>query len=205
MNSRRKLPVTAVILAGGRATRMGGTDKGLVELCGRPMIEHVLAALEPQVEHMVINANRNLERYAAFGRPVVTDADGAFLGPLAGLSAGLGAATTDLVLTVPCDCPLLVPDLAHRLHAAMQQQDAEIAVPFDGERLQPVFALVQRKLADSLAAYLAAGDRKIDLWFARHRLARVDFSDCPENFVNVNDPAERSALEARLMAGDPGA
>jgi len=205
VNSSHRLPVTAVILAGGRATRMGGTDKGLVELCGRPMIEHVLTALEPQVEHMFINANRNLERYAAFGCPVVTDADGEFLGPLAGLSAGLGSATTDLVLTVPCDCPLLVSDLARRLHTGLQQQDAEIAVPFDGERLQPVFALVQRKLADSLAAYLAGGDRKIDLWFARHRLARVDFSDCPENFINVNDPAERSALEARLMAGERSA
>jgi len=202
VNPPSRLPVTAIILAGGRATRMGGMDKGLVELCGRPMIAHVLAALEPQVAHVMINANRNLARYAAFGCPVVADADDDFLGPLAGLSAGLGAAKTDLVLTAPCDCPLLIPDLAKRLHAALEREDAEIAVAFDGERLQPVFALVQRKLADSLAAYLGAGDRKIDRWFARHRLARVDFSDCPENFINVNDPTERSALEARLAAHD---
>lgn len=205
MNSQSRLPITAIILAGGRATRMGGIDKGLVELCGRPMIEHVLAAVTPQVGQVVINANRNLDRYAAFGWPVVSDADGDFLGPLAGLSAGLGAATTELVLTVPCDCPLLVSDLAARLHTAMVRENAEIAVPFDGARLQPVFALVQRSLAASLAAYLEAGDRKIDLWFARHRLARVDFSDCPENFINVNDPAEREALEARLMAAARGA
>jgi molybdenum cofactor guanylyltransferase len=192
-----------VVLAGGRATRMGGMDKGLVELAGRPMISHVLAALAPQVERVLINANRNHEHYAAFGWPVVADADAGFLGPLAGLAAGMRAASTPLVLTAPCDCPLLAPDLASRLYSALEQERSEIAVPFDGERLQPVFALVKRELADSLAAYLAGGDRKIDRWFAQHRLAQVDFSDRPENFVNVNDPDERAALEIRL-AGSAG-
>jgi molybdopterin-guanine dinucleotide biosynthesis protein A len=194
-------PITAIILAGGRATRMGGTDKGLVELAGRPMIAHVLAALAPQVERVLINANRNQARYAEFGYPVIADLDDGFLGPLAGLAAGLQAAATPLVLTAPCDCPLLPADLAARLRAALAAADAEIAVPFDGERLQPVFALVRRELAGSLAAYLAGGDRKIDRWFAQHRLAQADFSDRPETFVNVNDPAERAALELRLAAG----
>jgi molybdenum cofactor guanylyltransferase len=192
------LPITAIVLAGGRATRMGGMDKGLVELAGRPMIAHVLAALAPQVERVIINANRNLDRYAAFGWPVVADEDTGFLGPLAGLAAGLRTADTPLVLTAPCDCPLLAPDLVARLYSALERERAEIAVPFDGERLQPVFALVKRELAESLAAYLGGGDRKIDRWFAQHRLAQVDFSDRPENFVNVNDPDERTALEARL-------
>jgi molybdenum cofactor guanylyltransferase len=191
-------PITAIVLAGGRATRMGGADKGLVELAGRPMIEHVLAALAPQVERMVINANRNLERYAAFGWPVVPDADTGFLGPLAGLAAGLSVAETPLVLTAPCDSPLLAHDLVPRLYCALDAEGAELAVPFDGERLQPVFALVRRELRASLAAYLGGGDRKIDRWFAQHRLARVDFSDRPETFVNVNDPAERAAVEGRL-------
>jgi molybdenum cofactor guanylyltransferase len=199
--STNRPQITAIILAGGRATRMGGMDKGLVELAGRPMIAHVLAALAPQVERVLVNANRNLDRYAAFGWPVVADEDTGFLGPLAGLAAGLRAASTPLVLTAPCDCPLLAPDLVARLYSALEQERAEIAVPFDGERLQPVFALVRRELADSLAAYLGGGDRKIDRWFAQHRLAQVDFSDRPENFVNVNDPGERAALEARLAAG----
>jgi molybdenum cofactor guanylyltransferase len=192
--------ITAIVLAGGRASRMGGTDKGLVELAGRPMIAHVLARLAPQVTHVVINANRNLERYAAFGWPVIPDEETGFLGPLAGLAAGLGAARTPLVLTAPCDCPLLAPDLAARLYSALESEGAEIAVPFDGERLQPVFAMVRREVAPSLAAYLGGGDRKIDRWFAQHRLARVDFSDRPENFVNVNDPDERAALERTLAA-----
>jgi molybdopterin-guanine dinucleotide biosynthesis protein A len=194
-------PITAIILAGGRATRMGGTDKGLVELAGRPMIAHVLAALAPQVERVLINANRNQARYAEFGHPVIADLDDGFLGPLAGLAAGLQAATTPLVLTAPCDCPLLPTDLVARLRAALAAADAEIAVPFDGERMQPVFALVRRELAGSLAGYLAGGDRKIDRWFAQHRLAQADFSDRPETFVNVNDPAERAALELRLATG----
>lgn len=190
--------ITAVILAGGRATRMGGQDKGLVELAGRPMIEHVLTALAPQVERVIINANRNLERYTAYGWPVVPDAETGFLGPLAGLAAGLSAADTPLVLTAPCDSPLLAHDLVARLYSALEAEGAELAVPFDGERLQPVFALVRRELQTSLAAYLGGGDRKIDRWFARHRLAQVNFSDRPETFVNVNDPAERVAVEGRL-------
>lgn len=194
-------PITAIILAGGRATRMGGIDKGLVELAGRPMIAHVLAVLAPQVASVMINANRNQDRYAQFGHPVIADLDDGFLGPLAGLAAGLQAAATPLVLTAPCDCPLLPGDLVARLRAALAAEDAEIAVPFDGERLQPVFALVRRELATSLAAYLAGGDRKIDRWFAQHRLAQADFSDRPETFVNVNDPDERAALELRLAAG----
>ena len=195
--------ITAVILAGGRATRMGGEDKGLVDLAGRPMIAHVLAALAPQVDRVVINANRNLARYAAFGWPVVPDEDAGFLGPLAGLAAGLRAADTPLVLTAPCDSPLVATDLAARLYSALEEAGAEIAVPFDGERLQPVFALVKADLADSLAAYLGAGERKIDRWFGRHRLVRVDFSDRPDTFVNVNDPAERAALEAKLAPRGP--
>lgn len=195
--------LTAIVLAGGRATRMGGQDKGLVELAGRPMIAHALAALAPQVDRVIINANRNLDRYAAFGWPVVADEDSGFLGPLAGLAAGMKAATTPLVLTVPCDSPLLPGDLADRLLAALTRQDAEIAVPHDGERLQPVFALVKRDLLDSLVAYLGAGGRKIDRWFEQHRVAQVDFADRLETFVNVNDPEERRALEARLAQADP--
>lgn len=203
-DSSHRLPITAVILAGGRATRMGGQDKGLVELAGRPMIAHVLAALAPQVEWLVINANRNLDRYAGFGWPVVRDEDTGFLGPLAGLAAGLAAASTELVLTAPCDSPMLPPDLASRLHAALRAQEAEIAVPHDGERLQPVFMLVRREVQPSLEAYLHGGDRKIDLWFRQHRVAEVDFADLPDTFVNVNDPEERRSVEQRLAGRAPG-
>jgi molybdenum cofactor guanylyltransferase len=194
--------ITAIVLAGGRATRMGGVDKGLVELGGRPMIAHVLDLLVPQVDRVLINANRTLDQYASFGWPVVPDDDTGFLGPLAGLAAGLRACDTPLVLTVPCDSPLVAPDLAARLMDALLRDDAEIAVASDGQWLQPVFLLVRRELLASLEAYLQGGGRKIDRWFDGHRLAKVDFSDRPETFLNVNDPAERAALETRFFKSD---
>jgi molybdenum cofactor guanylyltransferase len=197
-------PITAIVLAGGRATRMGGMDKGLVELAGRPMIAHVLARLAPQVDHVLVNANRNLDRYAAFGWPVIPDSDTGFLGPLAGLVAGLRASSTPLVLTTPCDSPRVANDLALRLRHALDQENAEIAVPFDGEWLQPVFMLVKRELLGSLEAFLAGGGRKIDRWFQQHRLAKADFSDRRETFINVNDPAERAAIEAELLEESTG-
>jgi molybdenum cofactor guanylyltransferase len=196
--------ITGVVLAGGRATRMGGIDKGLVELAGRPMIAHVLARLAPQVDQILVNANRNVDRYAAFGWPVVPDSDTGFLGPLAGLVAGLRASETPLVLTVPCDSPRVATDLARRLHEALERENAEIAVAFDGEWLQPVFMLARRQVLDDLEGFLAQGGRKIDRWFEQHRLARADFSDRKESFVNVNDPAEREALETELAAGARG-
>lgn len=191
--------ITAIVLAGGRATRMGGVDKGLVNLAGEPMVAHVLRALLPQVDRVLINANRSLGEYASFGWPVVPDLETGFLGPLAGLAAGLRAASTPLALTVPCDSPLLAPDLVARLYSALEREDADLSVPHDGERLQPVFALVKRTLLGSLTAYLEGGGRKIDRWFEQQRVVRVDFSDRLETFVNVNDPQERAALEARLV------
>lgn len=190
--------VTGVVLAGGRATRMGGDDKGLIELAGRPMIEHVLRALAPQVSALIINANRNRERYAAFGYPVVADDMEGFQGPLAGMCAALAAADTELVLFVPCDSPLLPQDLVPRLVRARAEQDCDIAVAFGAGRLQPVFALVPTALASSLREYLARGGRKIDRWYAEHRCAHADFSDVPDTFINVNTPDERDQLAARL-------
>lgn len=192
--------ITGLVLAGGRARRMGGIDKGLVELAGRPMIAHVLAALEPQVGRILINANRNLDRYASFGHPVVVDEVQGYLGPLAGVLSGLRSATTELLLTAPCDSPLLAPDLATCLLAALEQDCAEIAVADDGERLQPTFLLLRCELTASLERFLAAGGRKIDAWLEQHRLARADLRHRRESFVNVNDPAERAELELRLLS-----
>lgn len=188
--------VTAVILAGGRATRMGGEDKGLVELAGRPMIAHVLDAVRPQVDAVIINANRSHERYAAFGAPVVADEAEGFQGPLAGMASGLARCETPLAVTLPCDGPLVPTDLVARLRAALADGDA--AVADDGERLQPVYALLRTVLLPDLRRFLAAGGRKIDRWYAGLDVRRADFSAHRELFINVNTPAERAELEARL-------
>ncbi len=193
--------ITAVVLAGGRASRMGGIDKGLVPLHGRPMIAHVLAALHPQAARVLINANRNRDRYAALGYEVVPDELDGFLGPLAGVAAGLKAATTPFVVTAPCDSPLIGPDLVARLAAALAREQADLAVAHDGEREHPVFLLLRRERLADLEAFLDAGGRKIDLWFARHRVARADFSDRPQAFVNINNAEEHARLEHRLAHG----
>jgi molybdenum cofactor guanylyltransferase len=190
--------ITGVVLAGGRGQRMGGVDKGLIPLAGKPMVAHVLAALRPQVATIVLNANRNLDQYAAFGCHVVADAIGDYYGPLAGVASAMQVAATTYVLTVPCDSPLLAHDLTARLYRALSDENAEISVAHDGERMHPVFALLQRELLPSLRAYLQSGERKIDRWFARHSLAIAHFPDEPETFVNINSPQERVIVEARL-------
>jgi molybdenum cofactor guanylyltransferase len=192
--------VTGVILAGGLARRMGGLDKGLVELAGRPMIEHVLDALGPQVGSLLINANRNLERYSAYGHPVINDTLQGYMGPLAGVLSAMHRLASGFLVTVPCDAPLLAPDLVSRLYEACVAQGADVAVATDGRRQQPVFLLLRAGTAPALESYLAGGGRKIDTWFAQLRLAEADFSDAPDTFVNVNDPDERQCLEARFLS-----
>lgn len=190
--------VTGVILAGGRATRMGGVDKGLVAVNGRPMIAWVIDVLRPQVGTILVNANRNLDRYREFGCPVIDDGDRDFRGPLAGIASGMRAATTPYVAFAPCDSPLVCGDLVARLRAALASAGTRIAVAHDGERLQPVFALLECSLHDDLVRYLDSGARKIDRWYAGHGFAQADFSDVADSFANINAPDEKQALETRL-------
>jgi molybdopterin-guanine dinucleotide biosynthesis protein A len=200
-NNRPGLPdVTGLVLAGGLARRMGGEDKGLVRLAGRPMIEYVLAALRPQVGNVLINANRNLASYGVYGDVVIPDTLAGYMGPLAGALSGLAHAATEFLLTVPCDAPLLAPQLANRLRHAAVAIDADVAVATDGLRQQPVFLLLRARVRPGLEAYLTGGGRKIDAWFERLRLAEADFSDCPDTFVTVNDPDERRRVEERLLS-----
>jgi molybdenum cofactor guanylyltransferase len=189
-------PTTGVILAGGQARRMGGVDKGLVELAGRPLLSWILEGLEPQVDRILINANRNQDRYAQFGHPVVEDAYGHFEGPLAGFAASMRYAGNGRILTLPCDSPSPPADLAGRLADALKSRNAELAVAHDGGRLQPVYALIPVKLLESLQEFLEAGDRKIDRWYAHHRMATADFSYCPDAFLNLNRPEDMERIQA---------
>lgn len=197
--------ITGLVLAGGQARRMGGTDKGLIEVAGRPMIAYVLEVLEPQVGRVLINANRSLEQYARYGHRVVADTLEGFQGPLAGVLSGLEAVETDFLLTAPCDSPLLAADLAACMFQALSAAGADLAVAHDGLRQQPVFLMVRRQLGADLETFLARGGRKIDQWFARHRLAEADLSHRPESFINVNDPDERQRVDAMLLSRTCGA
>ena len=187
--------VTGLVLAGGLGRRMGGVDKGLLDLDGRPMVAHVIDRLVPQVDALLINANQNVERYCAFGHPVVADRIGGFAGPLAGLHAGLSVAQTPLLVSVPCDSPFLPLDLVARLRAALEADGAQITVAKTGARAQPVFSLMRRDLLDDLTAYLAGGGRKIDAWYARLAVIEVSFDDQAAAFANINTREELSGFQ----------
>jgi molybdopterin-guanine dinucleotide biosynthesis protein A len=182
--------ICGLVLAGGLGRRMGGVDKGLQLLQGRPLTLHVIERLRPQVDRVLINANQNLERYAEFGCTVVPDRVGGFAGPLAGLDAGLHAAEEPLIVTVPCDSPFLPLDLVARLAAARSAVDADVAVARTGEQSHPVFALVCSRVRTHLSEFLARGERKIDLWYASLRVAEVAFDDEADTFANINTRTE---------------
>lgn len=190
--------ITGAVLAGGEGRRMGGIDKGLVPLAGRPLVAWGLDALREQTGAQLINANRSLDDYRAFGVPVVSDSGDGFQGPLAGIHAVLAAAQTEFVLSVPCDSPRVPADLAVRLGQALAENDAEIAVVEAAGRFHPVHALMRADLADDLAAALADGERKVMRWQESRRLTVVDCSDIADAFVNVNTPEQVQELEREL-------
>lgn len=185
--------ITALVLAGGRGSRMGGQDKGLLPFGATSLVGAVIAAIRPQVGSVLVNANRNLEAYAGLGAAVVRDSLDGFQGPLAGFLAGLEHSTTPYLLTLPCDGPFIGPELVPRLAAALAAAPADIAVAHDGERLQVVYALMHRRVLPELRRALAAGERKTRRWFESTRWVAVDFSDRPEQFANLNTPDEYAA------------
>jgi molybdenum cofactor guanylyltransferase len=193
--------ITGVILAGGQGRRMGGIDKGLKLLRGKPMVQWVIERLEPQVDELLINANQNLEIYEHLGYRVIPDEVGGFAGPLAGLQRGLTEAEHPLVATVPCDSPFLPLDLIARLYAALTREDARIAVAKTGDQPHPVFCLCRTGVREDLAAFLAAGGRKIDAWYARLEVIEVPFDDQAEAFTNINTPGELQSFETALAPG----
>ena len=199
--------ITAVILAGGRGSRMGGVDKGLQNFNGVPLALHTLLRLSPQVGDVMINANRNLAAYESFGVPVWPDSSsmGDYAGPLAGFITGLERCETPYLLTVPCDTPLFPHDLVARLADAFEEQSADFAVASapeeDGQtRAQPVFRLMGTHMLESLHHFTQGGGRKIDAWTAQHKVAHVPFNlpdDDAHAFFNANTLAELHQLESR--------
>jgi molybdopterin-guanine dinucleotide biosynthesis protein A len=192
--------VTGIVLAGGRGSRMGGVDKGLQCLGGKPLAWHALQRLRPQVGALWVNANRHLAAYEALGVPVCADALPDHPGPLAGFLAGLEHCPTPYLLTVPCDTPHFPADLVQRLAAALVAEAADIAMAATVEhgRLQPqpVFCLMRVGVKDSLDGFVRSGRRKIDAWTALQRCATVVFDDAAA-FFNANTPDELDRLQPR--------
>jgi molybdopterin-guanine dinucleotide biosynthesis protein A len=200
--------ITGLVLAGGRGSRMGGVDKGLQNFNGSPLAEHAVKRLGSQVGQVMVNANRNLPAYRAFGVPVWPDELADYAGPLAGFLTGLEHCETPYLLTVPCDTPLFPLDLARRLSQALVSDGSEIAMAAAPESLdeadvtrpQPVFCLLSVQLRESLVRFTEDGGRKIQRWTAQHRTVIVPFDgpeDAPGAFFNANTLAELHALESQ--------
>ena len=187
--------VTGVVLAGGLARRMNKQDKGLVIFNNKPMVSYAVEVMSQVAETVLINANRNQNKYEQFGYQVISDQTDTFDGPLAGILSAIMHANTDIVCVMPCDSPLFKAKHLQKLLLAISEQNTDIAVAFDGQRMQPVFLALKTTLQNSLESYLQQGNRKIDSWLEKHNLVKVDFSQDKEVFLNINTLSELEALE----------
>ena len=186
--------VSGVVLAGGLARRMGQQDKGLILFNDKPLVSYALTAMKPLVDELLISANRNRAIYRQLGYPVISDASDSYDGPLAGILSAMQATQNPILLIMPCDSPLVKTEHLARLLSALTD-DTDIAAAYDGQRLHPVFAALKTSLQTDLQQYLNNGERKLQYWFNRHAVIKVDFSQTPEIFANINTHEELEALE----------
>ena len=199
------IAISAVILAGGRAIRMSGLDKGLVQWREKPLISHVIDRLIPQVDEIIINANRDIYCYQALGYSVMQDETADFIGPLAGITLGLKHAKNDYLLTVPCDSPLLPFDLAQRLASSLLEKNADIAIAASNGNVYPVFCLCKKTVLPNLTSYMQQGGRKVSAWQKSLHYVEVDFSPSAyqadtDAFININTFEELAALELQFKS-----
>ncbi len=194
-----KNQITGVVLASGLGRRMGNVDKGLQEMDGRPLAARAAARLAPQVDELLINANRNEDAYAAFGYPVIRDELQGFAGPLAGLHTALAHARHPLVATVPCDSPFLPNDLVSRLSAALSSAGATIAVARSAGRIHPVFCLCRRVVLPALHLAIERSELRFERWIRAQHYVEVDFDDQPSAFSNINTPEELAGMEREIQ------
>ncbi len=199
-NLTTKKCMTGLVLAGGQARRMGGVDKGLIDIHGQTIVERIIRKLDQQCSCVMINANRNLEQYRQFGHRVIEDQIGGFQGPLAGMLSGLNEMSTKWLLTAPCDGPFLSNSYAESMLHAAESIRAPIAVAKDQGRLQPVYALLHISVRDSLQAFLNTGERKIDKWFAEFNFTEVLITDCVDMFENINTPEQLEICRKKLAS-----
>lgn len=189
--------ITAIVLAGGQGTRMGGQNKGLATYGDKPLAQHVLDVVAPQVSRVVISANRDLAHYEQFGWPVITDQHADSRGPLAGIAAALDGVTTDYVLIVPCDMPHLPRNLVARCASAMREEQSDLVLAHDGERVQYLVALMQRDVAASVRAFVEADGRAVKDWLATQSPAVAWFADQHAAFRNINTHDELNSIKVR--------
>jgi molybdopterin-guanine dinucleotide biosynthesis protein A len=197
---KSKPGITGVILAGGLGRRLGGVDKGLMPVAGRPLIERTLGCLLPQVDHILINANRNTAHYSRYGYPVIADANTSYQGPLAGMASALAAADTEHVLCVPCDAAWLPPDLASRMRNALADGRGAVCAVHDGAWLHPVCSLIPRALLPDLRQWLADGRREVAGWLQKQGLVTVSYPEWPSVYWSINTADDLASVERKLQS-----
>ena len=185
--------ITVVILAGGQGRRMDAQDKGLIKLNNQPLIEYIIQAISPQNTNILINANQNIAQYRQYGYPVVSDEVTGFQGPLAGVAAAMGQVETPYVLTLPCDAPFVERDYQAKMWTAIELQQTDLAVAYDGQRLQSVHALIPVRLYADLLKFLGGNTRRVDSWYSQYAMGLVDFSKQLRMFCNLNTPEDLKA------------
>ncbi len=181
--------ITVVILSGGRSSRMQGEDKGLILLNDKPLISYMVDVVNDKAGRLLISANRNIEKYQSYGEVIVDELTD-FQGPLAGISTALSKTNTTYLLTLPCDSPLINETVINRLIDVMDRVDVDICVADDGLRIHPTIALIKTNLKNNLLAFLESGERKLGLWIEQNNFQKVDFSDQPKVFINLNNPKD---------------
>lgn len=186
--------ITAIIIAGGKGSRLGGVDKGLMLYQQKPFIEHILQRLQPQLSNISINANRNQQQYSRYGYPVFSDILSDYQGPLAGFVTAMSSINTPYMLTLPCDAPYFPNDLVTRLISTQHQQQSDMVVVHDGERPQFMYALIAVSLYPHLVDFLQQGKRGVGQWYRQHNMALADFSDQPNAFININTEQQYQQL-----------
>ena len=181
--------ITTVILSGGRSSRMQGEDKGLILLNDKPLISYVVDVVDDRAGRLLISANRNIDAYQQYGE-VIRDELTDFQGPLAGIAKAMVEADTPYLLILPCDSPLVNEILVDRLIQCMADKDMDICVADDGSHIHPTFAIMKTSLKDNLLAFLDSGERKLGLWIEQNNFQKVDCSDQPKVFINLNNPQD---------------
>ncbi len=189
-------PFTGIILAGGRSSRMGGKDKGLIPFSGKALYQHAIERLAPQTNTLIISANRHMPEYQSSGLPVFNDSIEDYPGPLAGILTGLEAMDTEWALCVPCDTPFFPLDLGEKLW--LNRKGQNIAFAHDGERAHPTLVLIHKSTKTALRDYLARGERKLMLFFELLGAQSVNFSENKNAFRNLNTPEECQMWESEV-------
>lgn len=196
----QSIDFSILILAGGRGSRMGGKDKGLIQIDGKSMIQHLLDTLSSFNADILISCNRHLEDYTELGHSVISDGNTNYFGPLAGIASGLKVADKSHVLVLPCDTPAVTKRLVKRLMQAAKENPEHICMAHDGNRPQPLHAAIPVNYLDSLLNTIAANRHSVMEWYAQHPLKTVNCEDLPGDFANANRPEELAVLTAMLKA-----